>query len=375
MEILPVLYHKGKGGALYSWRVWIEGDTILTEHGLVDGKKMIASKRAKPKNVGRSNATTPEMQAEIEARAQWVHKRDRKYSETPEAAEQELFLPMLAPTDKWEKAKKKIKYPAIFQPKLDGNRSLTHNEDEGAIMRSRQGKIHNQLPHINAELTPVLPEGMVLDGELYCHGATLQTINSWIKKNRPESMQIEYHLYDMPEQPGLEEVIQKDRTAALEKFFAENLALTKYIKLVPSHVVNSDEEVMQWHDYYVGLGYEGGIVRNMDAIYDYGHRSANLAKVKVFDDAEFKVISFSNGEGLYADCVKWRCVTKDGVEFDVNPKGTLEQKREWLIEAEQYIGQMLTVRYMGFTEKGIPKIAVGIAFRLEGDLPSAEEAA
>jgi len=30
---------------------------------------------------------------------------------------------------------------------------------------------------------------------------------------------------------------------------------------------------------------------------------------------------------------------------------------------------------MGFTEKGIPKIAVGIAFRLEGDLPSAEEAA
>jgi ATP-dependent DNA ligase len=216
---------------------------------------------------------------------------------------------------------------------------------------------------------------MVLDGELYCHGATLQTINSWIKKNRPESMQIEYHLYDMPEQPGLEEVIQKDRTAALEKFFAENLALTKYIKLVPSHVVNSDEEVMQWHDYYVGLGYEGGIVRNMDAIYDYGHRSANLAKVKVFDDAEFKVISFSNGEGLYADCVKWRCVTKDGVEFDVNPKGTLEQKREWLIEAEQYIGQMLTVRYMGFTEKGIPKIAVGIAFRLEGDLPSAEEAA
>jgi DNA ligase-1 len=375
VDINKVLYHKGKGGTLYSWRVWVEGDMIMTEHGLVDGKKMIASKRAKPKNVGRSNATTPEVQAEIEAKAQWVHKRERKYSETPEAAEQELFLPMLAPTDKWEKAKKKIKYPAICQPKLDGNRSLSHLEDDGAVMRSRQGKVHGNLPHINAELSAVLPEGMVVDGELYCHGVTLQTINSWVKKNRPESMQIRYHLYDLPEQPGFENVIQKDRTAALEKFFAENLADAKYICLVESVIVNSDEEVMALHDKWVAEGYEGAIVRNMDAIYDYGHRSANLAKVKVFDDAEFKVIGFSNGEGLYEDCVKWRCVTKDGVEFDVNPKGTLEQKREWLRDGQEYIGSMLTVRYMGFTEKGIPKIAVGVVFREEGDLPSAEEAA
>jgi hypothetical protein len=70
--------------------------------------------------------------------------------------------------------------------------------------------------------------------------------------------------------------------------------------------------------------------------------------------------------------VKWRCVTADGVEFDVNPKGTLDQKREWLRDGEQYIGKLLTVRYMGFTEKGIPKIAVGVAFRLDEDLPLQE---
>ena len=117
------------------------------------------------------------------------------------------------------------------------------------------------------------------------------------------------------------------------------------------------------------------MVRNMDATYEWGHRSGDLIKVKNFEDSEFQVVGFSNGEGSYTDCVKWRCVTADGVEFDVNPKGTLAQKREWLVEAEQYVGKMLTVRYMGFTEKGIPKIAVGVAFRLKGDLPSAEKAA
>ncbi len=67
-------------------------------------------------------------------------------------------------------------------------------------------------------------------------------------------------------------------------------------------------------------------------------------------------------------------MTKDGIEFDVNPCGKLEQKREWLRDGQQYIGKMLTVRYMGFTERGIPKIATGVAFRLDGDLPTEKAA-
>jgi DNA ligase-1 len=334
--------------------------------------------------VGRANATTPQQQAELEAKAEWVHKRERKYSETPEDAEQELFLPMLAPTDKWEKTKKHIKYPAIFQPKLDGNRSLSKQEEDGVVLRSRQGKVQGFLPHINAELTPLLEEGYVLDGELYCHGATLQTINSWIKKNRPESMKIKYHLYDLPEQPGKEEVPQKERIEALEALFKGPLAGTKFLELVPSIVVNNDDEVLQLHDHYVGLGYEGGIVRNMEAIYDYGHRSKDMAKVKAFSDDEFEVVDFTSFQVSVADdesvvslvdCVKWICVTKDGVRFEVVPKGTIEERRDWLVNAKENIGKKLTVRYIGFTEKGIPKFAVGIAFRLPGDLPQEAEAA
>src|SRR5690554_549977 len=90
---LPTLYHKGKAGSLYLWRVWTEGADIVTEYGLVDGEKQIARKTATPKNVGRSNATTADEQAVAEAKAMWQNRRDRKYAESIKEAQEELIRP------------------------------------------------------------------------------------------------------------------------------------------------------------------------------------------------------------------------------------------------------------------------------------------
>ena len=79
----PILYHKGKGGALVQWRIWTRGDTIFTEHGQVGGKlQLTPGIKCESKNVGRSNETTPEEQANSEAKAMWIFKVERKYSET-----------------------------------------------------------------------------------------------------------------------------------------------------------------------------------------------------------------------------------------------------------------------------------------------------
>jgi DNA ligase-1 len=340
MEALPILYSKGKNGAFLTWRVFIEGAVVIQEYGQQGGKQQQSRREAKGKNVGRSNETTPEQQAQLEAKAVWIKKSERKYATSIEALNNRPLLAMLAKNDKWADSKKRVKYPAILQPKLDGNRSLTRNKDSDVVLSSREGKIQTFLPHINEEMKGLLPDDMVLDGELYCHGETLQTINSWIKKNRPDSMRIKLHLYDMPEVPGIEDGTQKERIAALEKFYGEVLDPLEHVALVPSHVV------------------------------EYGHRSGNLIKNKSFEDKEFVVTGFGSGEGSYSDCVKWVCATEDGLSFEVNPMGSFEQKREWLRTAGEYVGKQLTVRFMGRTEKGIPKIAVGVAFRLDSDLPT-----
>src|SRR5690606_22594103 len=136
---LATLYHRGKSGAIYSWKVWTEGADIVTEYGLVDGEKQIARKAATPKNTGRSNATTAEEQAVVEARAMWQNKRDRKYAESIADAQEELIRPMLAYD--FEKRKvKNVTYPAFVQLKLDGVRALACWDGDRIELLSRHGK-------------------------------------------------------------------------------------------------------------------------------------------------------------------------------------------------------------------------------------------
>jgi hypothetical protein len=95
-------------------------------------------------------------------------------------------------------------------------------------------------------------------------------------------------------------------------------------------------------------------------------------KVKLFEDGEFEVVGFTHGEGKYETCVKWICITPEGVQFAVNPKGTLKDKKRYLEHGDEFVGKKLTFRFFGKTEDGIPRIAVGHGFRHEEDLPADE---
>ena len=132
----PTLYHKGKGGAMYQWTIWTDGDTIYTEHGQVGGSLMrTPGIVCVSKNVGRANETTPKQQAEAEAKAMWIYKVERKYSETQADAEEEVFLPMLAHDYKKKKGKG-ITFPCDVQPKLDGVRAMAFWEGDRVVLPS-----------------------------------------------------------------------------------------------------------------------------------------------------------------------------------------------------------------------------------------------
>jgi ATP-dependent DNA ligase len=164
---LPILYHKAKNGDLRQWRVWSQGDTIYTAYGQVGGKLQTSSKKAVSKNIGRSHETTPEVQAKAEAESLWRFKIERKYSETPEAAQEELRLPMLA--HKYEDKRKSVVYPAWVQPKLDGVRCLAEWDGNKVALTSRAGKPYS-MPTVQKQLESWLPKNMVLYGEFMQEG-------------------------------------------------------------------------------------------------------------------------------------------------------------------------------------------------------------
>ena len=358
------LYHTGKSGAIYSWNIWTEDADIVTEYGQIDGKMQIARKTATAKNVGRSNETSPKEQAVLEATAMHKFKLDRKYSETIEGAQKELFLPMLATS--FDKRLNKVTYPLDVQPKLDGVRCMAYWGDEGdsVHLMSRNGKSWNFCEHIQRELEKILPKDSVLDGELYIHGATFQEITKLVKKSRKESVTVGYHVYDIPKWKGeTGDWSERFEILSEELWGLLNNKNCKSVVSVTTYEANNEDEVYKLQSQFLEDGYEGAIVREMDGEYRFGYRSRSLLKVKNFMDEEYKIVDFTTGVGKFEGCIVWICVTDDGQEFKVVPQGTMEERQELYDNANKHIGEMLKVKFFELTDDDIPRFPVGLGIR------------
>jgi ATP-dependent DNA ligase len=363
---LPTLYHKGKTGAVVQWDIWTEGDTIYVRHGQIGGKlQLTPGVQCTGKNIGKSNETTPEKQAILEAKAMWTNKVERKYSETLEEAQEEIFLPMLAHDFKklTDKAKGNIQYPIDVQPKLDGVRAMAYWEDGRIVLGTRGGKEWTAPTHIIKELEVVMPQEMVLDGELYIHEVDFESLTSWAKKKHIETPQLEYHVFDMPiNEKGANETWEK-RCWNLQHFFVVNASKLQKVVCVPTVIATTEKEILSSEDAYIQDGYEGAIVREKKGTYLFGHRSKDLLKVKSSQDAEFKIVGFTHGKGSHLNAVKWICTTKDGIEFEVNPKTTMEMKQKLYKDGKKYIGKWLKVVFQNYTVDGKPRFGRSVGFR------------
>jgi len=89
----------------------------------------------------------------------------------------------------------------------------------------------------------------------------------------------------------------------------------------------------------------------------------DLQKYKEFEDTEYPVVGFREGEGDEKGCVLWECRLPSGGTFWVRPRGTREDRGEAFLAGSTYIGKQLTVRYQELTTDGVPRFPVGIAFR------------
>jgi|WetSurMetagenome_2_1015567.scaffolds.fasta_scaffold68975_2 hypothetical protein len=305
-------------------------------------------KYAEPTNVGRSNERSNKEQAFFELDALVKKQNDKGYfGEGVEA--QELPLPMLA--NKWHDKKHTIQYPIILQPKLDGIRMLMQ---DGKCW-SRMGKeiIPEVVQHIARHTN-----GLILDGELIWEGVSFQDTMRAIKKYNPEtSPKLKYHVFDIvnTEKPF------EDRYDMLEFWVdiyqPDNIVLVECIwDVVGENLLHA------CHGRYIQDGYEGTIIRTPDGMYQIGHRSSDLLKLKDFDDSEFTIIDVKDGEGRDAEAAIFICVASNQI-FAVRPKGTMDYRREVWYNRASYIGKELTVRYQGVSEDGIPRFPVGISVR------------
>lgn len=358
----PTLYAKSSTGKTKQWTVSVEEENgsvfMVKQHGYIDGTIQRILKEVKTgKNLGKANATTIEEQALFDSESAWNKKKDSKYSETIEESENsEILLPMLAHS--YTKRKHNIVWPTLVQPKLDGIRCLARIKDGKVLLTSRKAKVLDNLDHLVPDIErvfSVLEEGAVLDGELFIYGETFQAITRLVKKKRPETVNIQYWVYDIINDKPF---IERDKTLTqLSKLNLQSIVIVKSAEML------DEEALKKYHALTVQAGYEGTIVRNKAGLYRQDYRSADLQKYKDFFEDDYEIIDVNEATGIDAGTAVFVCTNKEGSSFKVRPKGTREQRKEWFDNKNQCINKLLSVRYQMLSEDLIPRFPVGLGIK------------
>lgn len=361
MDYNQVLFGVDKKGGFKAWIIEVHGNEMHVIHGKLGGKLQRKIYKAKPKNVGRSNETTEEQQALLEAQARVRKQLDKGYRPTQNEAletSQEQLLPMLA-SDYTKCKKKEQMYPSYTSPKLDGVRSIASIKDSEVNLMSRGGKSYPVAPHLDEQINQLFEacessgEGLKFDGELYIHGQFLQEIVSCVKKSNVMTVDLEYWIFDIPSDKPFSE--RNEDLKNLEEL-VERLGLT-HIKVVVSKVATTEGHAYRLLQEYIGEGYEGLMLRKENSMYEWNHRSKDLMKWKEFQEAEFKVIGVEEdilGEGVFL------MQLGEGY-FKAKPRGCHAVRS--INNSNVYLDKWVTVRFQQYSMLGVPIFPVIIAIR------------
>ena len=228
--------------------------------------------------------------------------------------------------------------------KLDGVRARW----DGRQLISRGGKIF------------IAPEWFVrnfpnkaLDGELWVGRGRYEDVVSVVRKQKPHDgwKNVKFMVFDLPAQGGT----FTERVAAMQC-----LANTPYLNMIEQFRVGSNKALMDKLNDIARQGGEGLMLHRQTALYHSG-RSDDLLKVKPFEDAEATVIDYKPGKGKNTGLMGAVKVRMDnGKEFYIGSGFTQQQRKN-----PPLIGSLVTYRYQGFTQAGIPRFAVFVRQRNE----------
>jgi hypothetical protein len=258
----------------------------------------------------------------------------------------------------------KIKY-WYGSRKIDGVRCSFYWKDGEVRTASRGGGDYDASTSFmrhNPKLIQFFEEhpDIVLDGELYKHGKSLQQISgaARLEKDTAGMDWLEYYIYDVMDSTKTFEErldILHDITDELNLGFNPEREWDDgelKFQIVPQETVVGWANIQKLHDKYVGEGFEGIVIRDPSKVYNFGGRTNAMIKVKMYKDAEFEIVGYS--EGLRPEDMVFVCKTKEGKEFEAKPMGPRELKWEYLDRMDEIIGKIATVKYFYLSDEGCP---------------------
>jgi DNA ligase-1 len=279
-----------------------------------------------------------------------------------------MFKPLLATT---MTDPKKLKFPLIASPKLDGIRCIVRN---GMPLTRRGHPIPNR--YIRKKLSGLL---LSFDGELMVPDGDFNDVQHAVMTEEGEPDFI-YYVFDTPN----ESLRYLMRLQVLN-----NCELPDNTEVLETHIVKSYDEVLAYHEDCINRGAEGVILRSKLGIYKYGRSTEKegiMVKVKRFHDDEATVVGVTelfytnkkkpenipNYEGRKVSetgrisknqIASLQCQYKD-VFFSLGTGFTEAQREELWAMGQDLIGKRVTFKYQELSKmRRVPRFPVFKAIR------------
>ena len=257
----------------------------------------------------------------------------------------------------------------IGQYKINGLRCFISAEYNNGDMfkpiklrfQSREGIYWSTLSNLEEYLLTVLPEDLItamieeqwsLDGEIYLPGYTVNQINHFVKDaNCVENKALQFWCYDL----AVPEMSQSNRLVLIDKYldnritnfhdYKEHLNNDKRLIRLPSIFITNDNEALKYRDEFIGLGFEGLILRNPSADYQYGRRRVGyMEKFKSATDGKFLIVDIYKEPKRELPIILCQNDVNTA-KFETRLSATHEYQQMILRDKHLYIGKHLFVEF------------------------------
>lgn len=261
-------------------------------------------------------------------------------------------------------------FPILQQPKLNGERCRAvvqqlSDDFTRTLLFSSTSELITTVPHINREMS-LFPPGEY-DGELYVHGWTFSEIHSVVSTTKtvhPKMSSMQYHIFDYVD----ENISQYERIAKLVECSKAN-RFKNSIFYVQCYLCDSLDQIMGNFNNFIRDGYEGMIIRHLDAPY-IRRRTPYVMKFKPHQTDEYEIVKYNEAvseSGLPLGMVgSFTCKDETGTTFNISAS-SMDHKLKTILWAEGHQpNSTLFVKYQTKSDvKNAPHFVVNCEVRFK----------
>jgi bifunctional non-homologous end joining protein LigD len=191
----------------------------------------------------------------------------------------------------------------IFEPKMDGVRTLAYLQNGNVELKTRRGNSATvTYPEVVAALKEQRVTSAVFDGEIVATDENgvpdFQQIQARINLSRPKEIEriaaeipVTYYVFDLLYLDGHD--LMKVPLIERKTLLARTIAQGDHLRYI-DHVRDDGPMMLEAGR---GLGFEGVVAKRADSIYEPDTRSRSWLKIKDVNEQEFVVGGFTEGEG------------------------------------------------------------------------------